>query len=101
MKISSEFYLEELFHVMRGINMQIEDAGYNIRKANRRHTILCLLMPWKRSHFDAVLLEEAANSMKLTALLGDIADKVMEAQGRDEDGEFVSLRDMIVLSGGD
>lgn len=95
MKIQSEFYLEELLCIMRGINLQIEENGRSIVRANRMHTILSFLTPWNKRKLDENLFSLAMESIRLTGVLSNTQAKIMESQGRDEDGNFVSLDEMM------
>ena len=95
MKIRSEFYLEELCHLMRGINLQIEENERTVQRAGKRHAFLSSLMPWRKKELDQKLWDNMAESIRLTAVLTDASDKIMESEGRDENGDFISLREMI------
>jgi len=95
MKIQSEFYLEELLCIMRGINLQIEENGRGVVRANRMHTILSFLTPWNKRRLDENLFNLAMESIRLTGVLSNTQAKIMESQGRDEYGNFVSLDEMM------
>jgi hypothetical protein len=98
MKIKSEFYLEELLHLMRGINLQIEENERTVQRAGKRHAMLTTLMPWRKLELDQKLWDNVNESIRLTVVLTDASDKIMESVGRDEDGNFISLQEMISLT---
>lgn len=98
MRIPSEFYLEELFHLMRGINLQIDQGRKEMQEAGRRHSLLTFFMPWRAKELNESLLEKAQETLRLTGVLTDISRKIMDAEGRDEDGQMISLQEMIELT---
>lgn len=95
MKIQSEFYLDELVYVMHGVTLCLNENAENIKRLNRRHTIMTILQPWKRKQLNDELYNHAMQSLAITEMLKGIAEKVMEAEGRDEDGEFVTMEQMM------
>jgi len=97
MKIQSEFYLDELIYIMRGATLCLNENAENIKRLNRRHTIMTILQFWKRKQLNDELYNHALRSLAVTEMLKGIAEKVMEAQGRDEDGEFVTMEQMMNL----
>lgn len=101
MKIPSEFYLEELLCIMRGINLQIEENTKCITRAARLHTVLSFLTPWKKSQLDQNLHNLAEKSLRLTGVLISTQAKIMESEGRDENGESISLTEMMMLTSED
>jgi hypothetical protein len=98
MKIKSEFYLDELFHLMHGINLQIEENERTVQRAWKTHALRTLLMPWRKKELDEKLFDDIKEVLKLTAVLTDVSKKIMESEGRDENGNFISLDEMISLT---
>ena len=94
MKIKSEFYTQELTFILLGINLQMRDIVKTMKREKRKAVISCIFAPWVYREIWTAYLFKMQALMKYTQDLSDLRDKIMSAEGVDEDMRPITFAQM-------
>jgi hypothetical protein len=99
MKLQSEFYICELNAVMQGLFMQMEHCVETLKKEKRRAQVAAFFAPWVSREIYSALAFKADVIMKHVQLLSEIRDKILEAQGFDDDMRAITYKEICDKAG--
>ncbi len=94
MKVQSELYLHELNALMQGLFMQMEDCVKALKKEKRRAQISAFFAPWVSREIYSALAFKADVIMKHVELLSELREKILEAEGFDDDMRAVTYKEI-------
>ena len=94
MKLQSELYLHELNALMQGLFMQMEHCVETLRKEKRRAQISVFFAPWVSREIYSALAFKADVIMKHVELLSELRDKILEAEGFDDDMRAITYKEL-------
>lgn len=94
MKIKSELYTQELGFILLGINLQMRDIIKTMKREKRKAVISCIFAPWVYREIWTAYLFKMQALMKYTQDLSDLRDKIMSAEGVDDDMRPVTFAEM-------
>lgn len=94
MKLKSEFYLHELNAVMQGLFMQMNHCLETLKKEKRRAQVAAFFAPWVSREIYSALAFKADVIMKHVELLSELRDKIMSAEGFDDDMRPITFAQM-------
>jgi hypothetical protein len=99
MKLQSEFYICELNAVMQGLFMQMEHCVETLKKEKRRAQVAAFFAPWVSREIYSALAFKADVIMKHVQLLSEIRDKILEAEGFDDDMRAITYKEICDKAG--
>ena len=94
MKIKSEFYTQELTFILLGINLQMRDIVKTMKREKRKAVISCIFAPWVYREIWTAYVFKMQALMKYTQDLSELRDKIMSAEGVDEDMRPIAFAQM-------
>lgn len=94
MKLKSEFYLHELNAVMQCLFMQMNHCLETLKKEKRRAQVAAFFAPWVSREIYSALAFKADVIMKHVELLSELRDKIMLAEGFDDDMRPITFAQM-------
>ena len=94
MKIKSELYTQELGFILLGLNLQMRDIIKTMKREKRKAVISCIFAPWVYREIWTAYLFKMQALMKYTQDLSDLRDKIMSAEGVDDDMRPVTFAEM-------
>jgi hypothetical protein len=95
MKLKSELYIYELNLLIHGLAIQMRAIAETLRHKSKIFVIRSIFMPWTIASRSQSILAEAEQALELAKLLSELKDKIMEAEGIDDDMKPVTFREII------
>jgi hypothetical protein len=92
MKLQSELYLHELNALMQGLFMQMEHCVETLKKEKRRAQVAAFFAPWVSREIYSALAFKADVIMKHVELLSELREKILEAEGFDDDMRAITYK---------
>lgn len=94
MKLKSEFYLHELNALVQGLLMQMEDCFKTLKREKRRAQVAAFFAPWVSREIYSALAFKADVVMKYVKLLSELREKILEAEGFDDDMRAITYKEI-------
>ena len=94
MKIKSELYIQELGAILHGLNLQAEDCLKTLKRERRKAQIAVFLTPWLSREIWTALAVNADILTKRMNTLSELREKIMQAEGVDDDMKCITFQQM-------
>ena len=94
MKIKSELYIQELNAILHGLNLQAEDCLKTLKREKRKAQIAVFLTPWLSCEIWTTLAVKADIVIKYVDALSELREKIMQAEGVDDDMKCIAFQQM-------
>lgn len=94
MKLKSELYVYELNTLLLGLHLQAEDCVKKFKREKRKAQIAAFLTPWLSHEIWTALAVKSEALVKHVSLLSELRDKIMQAEGMDDDLGFITFQQM-------
>jgi hypothetical protein len=94
MKLKSELYVYELNALLIGLHLQLENCIKILKREKRKAQIAAFLTPWLSPEIWTTLAVKSEALMKHVSQLSELRDKIMQAEGMDDDLGFITFQQM-------
>jgi len=94
MKIKSELYIQELNAILHGLNLQVEDCIKTIKREKTKAQIAAFLTPWLSREIWTTLAVKGDILMKYVNTISELREKIMQAEGVDDDMKCITFQQM-------
>ena len=94
MKIKSELYIQELNAILHGLNLQVEDCIKTLKREKTKAQIAAFLTPWLSREIWTTLAVKGDILMKYVNTLSELREKIMQAEGIDDDMKCITFQQM-------
>lgn len=94
MKIKSEFYVQELGVLLHGLDLHMREIEKTLRNEKRRAEIASFLIPWEKARIWSTLALKSQVIMQHVQSMSELREKIMLAEGVDEDMRPMTLQQM-------
>lgn len=91
MKLKSELYISELNMILFGLTLQMQDIVKVLQREKRKAQVACFFAPWLSREIYTTLAVKADYMMKHVAALSELRDKIMQAEGIDDDMQTITF----------
>jgi hypothetical protein len=94
MKLKSELYIQELNAILYGLNLQVEDCIKMLKREKTKAQIAAFLTPWLSREIWTTLAVKGDILMKHVNTLSELREKIMQAEGIDDDMKCITFQQM-------
>lgn len=94
MKLQSEFYVLELAQLLYGINLQMLEISKQLNRIRLHSQVASRLMPWRSRVIWMTAATNVDILMQSVQGLSELHEKIMQAQGFDDDMFPVTLEQL-------
>lgn len=98
MKLKSELYVQELNLLMYGLTLQMEKCHEVILEQKRRTQISAFFAPWAKKQIWMSFSVNSNMILEYVESLSQLRDKILEAEGVDDDMQAVTYAQIIEKS---
>jgi len=95
MKIKSELYLYETMFILEGINLKAEQLFKLLKVERRKAQMAAFFAPWAAGAIWSTLSIKCDIIMQQMNMLGELREKIMLAEGQDDDMQPITLSQII------
>lgn len=95
MKLQSELYIQELAMMLHGINLQVNEISRVLRKQRRMARVQSFFMPWRKRVIWTSLAVVADLMMNHVSVLSELREKILKANGTDDDMLPITLEEIL------
>lgn len=95
MKLKSELYVYELNLIMIGLTIQMRHMLLMLESEKKWIAFRSIFAPWTLNNAKARSLERVEAILEHAKMLGELRDKVIEAEGMDENMKPITFKEMI------
>jgi len=94
MKLKSELYTYELNALLLGLHLQLEDCVKTLKREKTKAQIAAFLTPWLSREIYTTLAVKADVIIRHVSQMSELREKIMQAEGMDDDLGFITFQQM-------
>lgn len=94
MKLKSELYVYELNAILLGLHLQLEESVKSLKREKRKAHVAALLTPWLSREIWTALSVKADIIIRHVNQLSELRDKIMQAEGMDDNLGRITFQQM-------
>ncbi len=94
MKLKSELYIYELNAILFGLHLQLQDCIKTLKREKTKAQIAAFLTPWLSREIYTTLADKADVMTRHVSQLSELRNKIMQAEGLDDDLGFITFQQM-------
>jgi hypothetical protein len=94
MKIKSELYMQELNLILFGLHLQLEDCIKILKREKRKAQLATFLSPWLAREIWTTLAIKGDALMKHVNSISELREKIMQAEGIDENMQSITFQEI-------
>jgi hypothetical protein len=94
MKLKSELYIYELNAILFGLHLQLQDCIKTLKREKTKAQIAAFLTPWLSREIYTTLAVKADVMIRHVSQLSELRNKIMQAEGLDDDLGFITFQQM-------
>jgi hypothetical protein len=94
MKLKSELYVYELNAILFGLHLQLEESVKALKREKRKAHVAAFLTPWLSREVWTALSVKAEVIMRHVNQLSELREKIMQAEGMDDNLGCITFQQM-------